>query len=206
MPARSIKKRVGGKRKLIKRQVLLTPARTEEVVIPEVRETVERRVLVKDEYTKEVEVPTKYKTVKKKIITKKGSVAWKVVPCISKSSSTIPSAVVLPINFDLGSASLTQESKAIIDEHILPRLIKDRALMVQVGSHTDSRGSSLINHELSKSRSKSVVNYLKQKGVDVSRMIAVGYGESRLLNNCKDGAKCSESKHAKNRRTEFKFF
>ena len=51
-----------------------------------------------------------------------------------------------------------------------------------------------------------VVEYLNQKGIKTSRMIAVGYGESRLLNDCKDGVNCAESKHAKNRRTEFKFF
>ena len=85
VPARTIKKRVGGKHKLIKRKVLLTPARIEEVIIPEVKEIVERRVLVKDEYTQEIEVPASYKTLEKKVIAKKGSVFWKEVPCVSKS-------------------------------------------------------------------------------------------------------------------------
>ena len=75
-----------------------------------------------------------------------------------------------------------------------------------MGSHTDSRGSTASNQSLSERRSKSVVEYLSQKGIKTSRMIAVGYGESRLLNNCSDGVKCSESEHYKNRRTEFKFY
>lgn len=213
VPARTSTKRIVGKHKLITRQVLVAPARTEEIVIPEVKETVERRVLVKDEVAHEIDVPTRYKTVERKVITKKGSVIWKEVPCISKSTpvtttaaASTTSAVVLPINFAFGSTNLTEKSKAIIDLHILPRLRESKSVMVQIGSHTDSRGSSSINQDLSEQRSNSVLNYLKQKGVDGSRMIAVGYGESRLINSCKDGVDCSESEHAKNRRTEFKFF
>lgn len=203
-PARTNTKRVGGKYKLIKRKVLVTPAITEEVIVPQEKEVVERRVLVKDETTKEIDVPAKYKTVERRLITKKGGIIWKEVPCISKSNSS--TTVILSINFELGSAKLTDQSKSIIDMHILPKLLESKSTVVQIGSHTDSRGSSSINYDLSEKRSVSVLNYLKQRGIDGSRMIAVGYGESRLLNDCKDGVDCVESKHAENRRTEFKFF
>jgi len=201
-PARSTTKQVGGKYKLVKRQVIATPARTDEIPIPEVKEVVERRVLVKDETTREVDVPAKYTTVEKRIVTKKGGMtAWREVPC------TLPKeAIILPINYELGSARLTAKSKSIIDKHILPKLRESKNAVVEVGSHTDSRGSLSSNQDLSELRSKSVVEYLNQKGIKTSRMIAVGYGESRLINDCKDGVDCSESKHAKNRRTEFKFF
>ena len=201
-PARSTSKQVGGKYKLVKREVLATPARTEEVIIPEVRDVVERRVLVRDETTRTVNVPATYTTVEKRVITKKGGMtAWREVPC------TLPEqAIILPINYELGSARLTAKSKSIIDKHILSKLKVDKSAVVEVGSHTDSRGSFMSNQSLSERRSKSVVEYLNQKGIKTSRLIAVGYGESRLLNNCKDGVNCSESKHAKNRRTEFKFF
>ena len=53
-------------------------------------------------------------------------------------------------------------------------------------------------------RTESVKNYLMEKGISGSRVTAVGYGESKLLNNCKSDAPCSEDEHAKNRRTEFK--
>ena len=42
------------------------------------------------------------------------------------------------------------------------------------------------------------------KGINKNRLKAVGYGETRLLNNCKNDAPCTEEEHAKNRRTEFK--
>ena len=42
------------------------------------------------------------------------------------------------------------------------------------------------------------------EGVDAKRIKAKGYGETRLLNKCKDGVKCSEEEHQLNRRSEFK--
>ena len=201
-PAHSTTRQVGGDYKLLEREVLVTPARTEEVDIPEVKNVVERRVLVQDESTREVDVPAKYKTVEKRVITKKGVMtAWREVPF------TLPQqAIILPINYELGSARLIEKSKNIIDEYILSKLRTSETSVVEVGSHTDSRGSTASNQSLSERRSKSVVEYLSQKGINTSRMIAVGYGESRLLNNCSDGVKCSESEHYKNRRTEFKFY
>lgn len=200
--ANSTTKQKGGKYKLVKREVMVTPARTQETDIPAVRDIVERRVLVKDEATREVQVPATYTTVEKRVMTKKGGMtAWREVPC------TLPkNAIILPIHYELGSARLTAKSKSILDKHILSRLKQNPDAIVEVGSHTDSRGSSATNQNLSERRSKSVVEYLNQKGIKTSRMIAVGYGESHLLNNCKDGVDCSEKKHAKNRRTEFKFF
>lgn len=201
-PASSTTKQVGGKYKLVKRQVIATPARTEEIPVPEVRDVVERRVLVKDETTSAVDIPATYTTVEKRVLVKKGGMtAWKEVPCVLPKK-----AIVLPINYELGSAKLTSKSKAILDKHILAKLMAEPNSIVEVGSHTDSRGSTLTNQNLSERRSKSVVEYLNQKGIKTSRMIAIGFGESSLLNDCKDGVTCSESKHAKNRRTEFKFY
>ena len=201
-PARSTTKQVGGKYKLVKRQVIATPARTDEALIPEVKDVVERNVLVRDETTRTIDVPARYTTVEKRVITKKGGMtAWREVPC------TLPEqAIILPINYELGSARLTAKSKSIIDKHILSKLKVDKSAVVEVGSHTDSRGSSMSNQSLSERRSKSVVEYLNQKGIKSPRLIAVGYGESKLLNDCEDGKDCAENKHAKNRRTEFKFF
>lgn len=200
--ATSTSKQVGGRYKLVKRQVIATPARTEEIPIPEVKDVVERRVLVKDETTRKVEVPAVYTTVEKRVVSKKGGMtAWREVPC------TLPEeSIILPINYALGSAALTAESKRILDKHIFSRLKSNNNSIVEIGSHTDSRGSTALNQDLSERRSKSVIEYLNSKGIKTSRMIGVGYGESRLLNDCKDGVQCSEKKHYENRRTEFKFF
>ena len=78
-------------------------------------------------------------------------------------------------------------------------------LSLELGSHTDSRGSKSSNLELSNKRAKSAVNYLIQKGgIAKNRLVYRGYGEEVLINECKDYVECSEVEHAKNRRTELK--
>ena len=49
-----------------------------------------------------------------------------------------------------------------------------------------------------------MIRYLILQGIDPGRMTAKGYGESMLLNDCKDGVVCTEEEHQMNRRTEFK--
>jgi len=62
----------------------------------------------------------------------------------------------------------------------------------------------VIHNILSKKRAQEVVNYLKNKGINSDRISAIGYGETKLLNHCKDGVKCTDYQHEQNRRTEFK--
>lgn len=71
-------------------------------------------------------------------------------------------------------------------------------------SHTDSRGTMQYNQVLSEKRAHTVKAYMVKEGIDGSRLGTVGKGETQLLNQCKDGAKCSEYDHRINRRTEFK--
>ena len=70
-------------------------------------------------------------------------------------------------------------------------------------SHTDSRGRDKYNQKLSERRAKATVDYIVSKGIDASRLTYQGYGETRLVNDCADGKKCSEDEHQMNRRTEF---
>ncbi|MNR35740.1 Outer membrane porin F precursor [compost metagenome] len=77
-------------------------------------------------------------------------------------------------------------------------------LRIELSSHTDSRGKDAYNIHLSQQRAEAAVNYLVSKGVDRSRMVAKGYGETRLLNRCANGLQCSEEEHQANRRTEIK--
>ena len=47
------------------------------------------------------------------------------------------------------------------------------------------------------------MNYMISQGIDADRIEGEGYGETRLINECDDGVKCSEEKHQLNRRSEF---
>lgn len=76
-------------------------------------------------------------------------------------------------------------------------------LKVEISSHTDSRKEDDYNLWLSQKRADSVVEYLVQKGIAKERLVAKGYGETRLLNKCANDVVCSEKQHLVNRRTEF---
>ena len=71
-------------------------------------------------------------------------------------------------------------------------------------SHTDSRSSAKYNKTLSTKRAKAAVAYLVKQGINAKRVVAAGYGESLLMNGCKDGVNCTEEEHQQNRRTEIK--
>lgn len=77
-------------------------------------------------------------------------------------------------------------------------------LKIELSSHTDSRGSDAYNLALSERRARAAVDYLVSQGIDRSRMIAKGYGETRLVNACANGMDCTEEQHQANRRTEVK--
>jgi outer membrane protein OmpA-like peptidoglycan-associated protein len=69
---------------------------------------------------------------------------------------------------------------------------------------THSRAGDQYNLVLSDKRAKATVEYVASKGIGTHRMRWKGYGESKLVNLCKNGVICSEDEHEQNRRTEFK--
>jgi len=75
---------------------------------------------------------------------------------------------------------------------------------IELGSHTDSRGSNEYNQVLSQKRAESAVAYIISRGIDAGRITAKGYGESVPVNKCVDGVICTEEEYQLNRRTEFK--
>lgn len=82
------------------------------------------------------------------------------------------------------------------------------SMVIELGSHTDCRGTAASNFSLSDKRAKSSAEYVKKKITNPNRIYEKGYGESQPVNDCRceGGVKstCSEEEHQKNRRTEFK--
>lgn len=76
-------------------------------------------------------------------------------------------------------------------------------MKLDVRSHTDSRGTHEYNQNLSNHRAQATINWLVSHGVDQSRLSGMGYGETRLINNCTDEVECTEEQHQENRRSEF---
>ncbi len=181
-----------------KKRVVKTPARMDEITIPAEYTTIKRQVVDTPASTRKVTVPSKTKTVTRTILSKKGGITtWEEVDC------GLLDANVLPIFYELGSARITPASKKVIDNTLLP-LLNNKPVSIELMSHTDSRGNDDFNMSLSQQRANSVVNYLVSKGISRNRLIAKGYGESRLVNRCSNGVECSEGEHKKNRRTEFR--
>jgi outer membrane protein OmpA-like peptidoglycan-associated protein len=75
---------------------------------------------------------------------------------------------------------------------------------IELAAHTDSRGNSPYNINLSKRRANSVIDYLVSKGIKRRRLNAVGYGKQKLTNECGDNTPCPPEKHQENRRTEIR--
>lgn len=107
------------------------------------------------------------------------------------------------IFYDYGKFTLRKESEKELDK-LAEFLLDNDNLVVELGSHSDSRGNDKSNLTLSQRRAESCVNYLLAKGVNKENIIAVGYGESQPVNRCKNGVKCSEAEHQENRRTELR--
>lgn len=83
-------------------------------------------------------------------------------------------------------------------------LIKYPDMKIELSSHTDSRGRDDYNETLSQKRAESAKKWIVAKGIDANRIVAKGYGEKQLLNECSNGVECTEEQHQLNRRTEFK--
>ena len=112
--------------------------------------------------------------------------------------------VIQNIYYAYNSAAITEPSKKELEKVI--KLLKiNPSLIVELGSHTDSRGSDDYNLKLSQQRAQAAVDYiLASNMVDASKLKAKGYGETKLVNKCINGAACSEEQHLQNRRTELK--
>jgi outer membrane protein OmpA-like peptidoglycan-associated protein len=106
--------------------------------------------------------------------------------------------------YEFNSAELTQESKNTLDTTFYQLMIKNPQIIVEVSSHTDSKGQANYNMSLSQRRANAVINYLMKKGIDRKRLKAKGYGETKPIapNKNPDGSDNPEGR-AKNRRTEF---
>lgn len=108
------------------------------------------------------------------------------------------SIVLKNIFFDFDKATIRPESANEL-ERLIKLLNENPTLKIELGSHTDSKGSDDYNQKLSQSRSQSVVTYLIGKGIATDRLVAKGYGETVPVatNDTDEGRQ-------QNRRTEFK--
>lgn len=85
--------------------------------------------------------------------------------------------VVENIFYDFDKATLRPESKTALDE--MARILKENPnVAIEMGAHTDRKGSDQYNEKLSERRAKSVVDYLVSVGINPDRLSWKGYGET----------------------------
>lgn len=108
------------------------------------------------------------------------------------------------IYYDFNSAKLRSESVTTLTK--VKRLLDDNPnIIVELGSHTDSKGSNRYNQRLSRKRAESVVNWLTRNGISSNRLKPQGYGEVEPVaaNKNSDGSDNPAGRQL-NRRTELK--
>ncbi len=106
------------------------------------------------------------------------------------------------IYYDYDKWDIKEEAKPTLDE-LVKLLNVNPQINIQLSSHTDCRGTDDYNIVLSQKRAQSVVDYLISKNIEAKRLIAIGYGETQLLDLCVCEI-CTENQHQINRRTTFK--
>lgn len=100
--------------------------------------------------------------------------------------------------FDVDKYDLKPESMLELDK-LVQLMRKFPFMKIEIGGHTDNTGDPAKNKTLSMNRAKAVKAYLVSKGIDATRLTAVGYGDSLpIADNKTDQGK------AQNRRTVFK--
>ncbi|MFT6735488.1 MAG: OOP family OmpA-OmpF porin [Polaribacter sp.] len=100
---------------------------------------------------------------------------------------------------------LNQASQLSLDTTLVPLLLNNNSIIVELSSHTDSKGKDKYNLKLSQRRAESVVSHLIYRGIEKERLQAKGYGETDPIapNTHEDGTDNPEGRK-KNRRTSFK--
>jgi NitT/TauT family transport system substrate-binding protein len=104
------------------------------------------------------------------------------------------------INFATGSAKLSAEAIALINQQVLPQLQIAGGMYARVEGNTDSTGDYARNHALSESRAAAIVDYLVSRGIAPARLVARGNGPGSptASNKTPEG-------RAQNRRTDVLF-
>ena len=107
------------------------------------------------------------------------------------------------VYFDLNSSYLNSNDKALLDK-LTVILEENETVIIEVNSHTDSRGTDKYNLWLSERRVNRTRDYLIGKGISETRIQIEAFGEQSLVNECDNNTYCTEEKHSQNRRSEFK--
>ncbi|WP_166637434.1 OmpA family protein [Maribacter caenipelagi] len=106
------------------------------------------------------------------------------------------------IHFDYSLWYLRRESRERL-QTVIDVMKKNPSIIIEIGTHTDIRGNSGYNKDLSQKRADSAKDFLVKNGIESGRIVSKGYGESKPIVVCATEDACSEEDHEWNRRCEF---
>ncbi len=109
---------------------------------------------------------------------------------------------IKPIYFDFDKWNIRKDA-ALELNNVVNIMKKYSEISIEIGAHTDARGSDEYNMGLSHKRAKSVMDYLISQGISESRLKSEGFGESQPLNHCVKPKMCTSKQYSINRRCEF---
>lgn len=102
-----------------------------------------------------------------------GALAW-ISECFIK--------IAKPIHFQFNSDVIHVESESIL-QAVANVLHEDLSLHIEIGAHTDGRGSRQYNMELAQKRADAVKVFLVGKGIDAERLVARGFGDEQPISH-----------------------
>ncbi|WP_147677694.1 OmpA family protein [Algibacter pacificus] len=126
----------------------------------------------------------------------KGTVANAGCPEVTEEVQKQLNSYAKTILFDTGKSTIKAQSAAVLAD-IISILKEYPTAKFTVEGHTDSVGSETLNQKLSESRANAVKDYLTSKGINTTRLSAIGYGEAKPIDT-----NMNRAGRANNRRVE----
>lgn len=115
-----------------------------------------------------------------------------------KGCGTGDKIVLHGVNFEFDKSRLRPDAKLILNQ-VADALLAAPTIRIEIGGHTDGRGSADYNQKLSQRRAQAVADYLVSRGVEAGRMTAQGYGMSQPV-----ASNDTDEGREQNRRVELK--
>lgn len=118
-------------------------------------------------------------------------------PEIKVEDKKILDVAMRSVQFETGTAVITKASYKNLND-VVSVMNKYPEMMVSIEGHTDNVGDANSNQRLSEKRAKACLDYLVKQGINATRLISAGYGETRPI-----GDNTTAAGRQENRRTEF---
>ncbi|HTJ12674.1 MAG TPA: OmpA family protein [Dinghuibacter sp.] len=121
--------------------------------------------------------------------------------CLQKNPELGDIFVLRSLYYDFNKAGIRPDAAGVLDG-LVGYMKQFPGVTIDLSAFTDSRGSDTYNLDLSRRRAESARKYLLDHGIAPDRVMAHGFGETKLVNGCSNGVPCTDAQHQANRRTE----